>query len=130
MPKLNHPRGRADVAHAGLPALVSETDPNDVEILWDEMAPVVDQVGQRISDNLAASNAQAAELEQGIMDQVQQAIAKGPPPMPAMPQQNVARDMMAQSARQALRMVQDPKMRRMMIEQYRAAGIEIDDADL
>ena len=125
MPKLKHPRGRADVAHAGLPALVSETDPNDVEILWDELAPVMDQVGQRISDSLAASNAQAAELEQGIVDQVQQAIAKGPPP--AMPQRNVAQDMMAQSAKQALRLVQDPKMRKMMIEQYRAAGIEIDD---
>jgi hypothetical protein len=128
MRKMNHPRGRADVAHAGLPALVSESDPNEVEILWDEMTPVMDQVGQRIADTLAASNAQAAELEQGIMDQVQQAITQGPPP--AMPQQNVAQEMMARSAKQALRLVQDPKMRRMMIEQYRAAGIEIDDADV
>ena len=73
-----------------------------------------------------------------MMDQIQAAIAKGPPPMPAgpptppapgIPQQGAAQEMMAQSAKQALRFVQDPKMRKMMIEQYRAAGIEIDDPD-
>jgi hypothetical protein len=95
MRKLKHPRMRADVAGSGLPALVSNTDPNDVEILWEELPPVLDQVGQRISDSLAASAAEAEVLERGMMDQVQEAIAKGPPPMP-----------------------------------YRAAGIEIDDADL
>lgn len=139
MPKLKHPRMRADVARSGLPALVSDTDANDVEILWDQLPSVLDQVGQRMSDSLAASGAQAAELERGMMEQVQEAIAKGPPPMPSvpptppapgMPQQGAAHDMLIQSAKQALRFVQDPAMRKMMIEQYRAAGIEIDDADL
>ena len=37
MPKLKHPRRRGDIAGAGLPALVWTTDPNDVEILWDEL---------------------------------------------------------------------------------------------
>jgi hypothetical protein len=138
MPKLKHPRMRADVAGSGLPALVSTTDANDVEILWEELPSVLDQVGQRISDSLAASGAQAEELERGMMEQVQEAIAKGPPPMPSvqptppapgMPQQGAAQEMMIQSAKQALRFVQDPAMRKMMIEQYRAAGIEIDDAD-
>jgi len=126
MPKLKHPRMRADVARSGLPALVSNTDPNDVEILWEELPSVMDQVGRRMSDSFAASQAQAAELESGMMQHVQEAIAKGPP---AMPQQNVAHDMLIQSAKQALQFVQDPAMRKMMIEQYRAAGIEIDDAD-
>jgi hypothetical protein len=127
MPKLKRPPGHADVARSGLPALVSIGDPNDVEILWDELPSVLDQVGQRMSDSLAASNAQADELERGMMDQVQQAIAKGPPPMPAVP--DMGHDMLIQSAKQALRFVHDPAMRKMMIEQYRAAGIEIDDAD-
>ena len=126
MPKLKHPRMRADVAGSGLPALVSNTDPNDVEILWEELPSVMDQVSRRMSDSFAASQAQAAELESGMMQQVQEAIAEGPPPMP---QQNVAHDMVIQSAKQALRFVQDPAMRKMMIEQYRAAGIEIDDTD-
>jgi hypothetical protein len=124
MQKLKHPRMRADVAGSGLPALVSNTDPNDVEILWEELPSALDQVGQRISDSLAASGAEAEVLERGMMNQVQEAIAKGTPPMP---QQGAAQEMMIQSAKQALRFVQDPAMRKMMIEQYRAAGIEIED---
>ena len=38
------PSGRGDIAGAGLPALVSDTDPNDVEILWDELPSALDQV--------------------------------------------------------------------------------------
>ena len=137
MPKLKHPRGRGDIAGAGLPALVSETDPNDVEILWDELPSALDQVGQRISDGLAASNAQAEELERGhhgTRSRRRSPRARRrcrPPTHPAGPgiPPGAAQEMMAQSAKQALRFIQDPKMRKMMIEQYRAAGIEIDDAD-
>jgi hypothetical protein len=35
--------------------------------------------------------------------------------------------MAAESAKTALSMIQDPAQRKMIIEQYRAAGIQIDD---
>ena len=38
--------------------------------------------------------------------------------------------MMAQNAKAALAFTKDPAMRKLLIEQYRAAGIEIDEEDL
>jgi hypothetical protein len=36
------------------------------------------------------------------------------------------RQLAADNARRALKYVQDPKMRKMLIDQYRAAGIDVD----
>ena len=80
-----------------LPALVSDADRADVEIRWDELAGR----DQQLSDRVAGSHA---------------------PP-------SVAADQMAQlavdNAKRALQYVQDPKLRRMLIDQYRAAGIDV-----
>jgi hypothetical protein len=47
--KLKRPRAAAAVKTGGIPALVSSTDPNDVELLWSELPSVGDQIGDRIS---------------------------------------------------------------------------------
>lgn len=133
--KFKRPRKRGDVAGAGLPALVSVTDPNDVEILWDELPSIEDQVGQRIADGLAASQAEQQQLQQGMSEAIEQAIAAGPPqslPTPGAPPAGgqlppAMREMMAQNAKQALAMVKDPAQRKMLLDSYRAAGIEIDE---
>ena len=137
--KFKQPRGRGDVAGAGLPALVSATDPNDVEILWDDMPSVENQLGQRIADRMHEAEAgmqQTAAMEQQMMEAVQRASAAPPGPagpnaapvaaaMGQMPPEMKA--MMAQNAKLALQVVKDPDQRRMLIEQYRIAGIPIDD---
>jgi hypothetical protein len=131
--RFNVPSDQGDVAGAGLPALVSSTDPNDLEVLWDELPSLQSQIGQRISDGLEGVQAEQEAVEQGMTEAIQRAIAAGPPKTmpasaPGMPQPgSEAREMMLQNAKQALQFVKDPAMRKMMIDQYRAAGIEIDE---
>lgn len=84
-PKFKWPQGKADYAGIGLPALVSATDPTHVEILWDEVPSLEEQISQRVSDALQG---QAAQMEQ-------------------------AEEMQGQ----------------MLIKQYRAAGIRVEEAD-
>ena len=102
-PRLKRPRNVADVNKSGFPALVSSTDPTDVEILWDEMPSAKDQVNER--------------LNQAMQNALQNAMPAG------------TQEAMAANAVRALKMM-PPAQRQMMIQQYRAAGIEIDEADL
>ena len=136
--KFRFPRkSRTDYTGAGYPALVSERDPNDIEILWDEVPSVESQLSDRIASSMAlAESRQAAMTEQwqaalgqagadaaggGMSPEGGQAFAGAMAPE--------IRKLAADSARRALQYVQDPAMRKMMIDQYRAAGIEIPDEE-
>jgi hypothetical protein len=114
-PELDIPKLHADVADAGIPALVSAGDPNEVEVLWDELPPVMEQVGQRITDALQGVSA-SMEAEQTAHRQLMEGMG--------------IQQQMAASAKQVLAAITDPGQRRMMIEQYRAMGIEVDEEDL
>ena len=132
--KFRFPRkSRTDYTGAGYPALVSESDPNDVEILWDEIPSVQSQLSDRIASSMAlAESRQAATTEQwqAALDQAGADAAGG-----GMSTEGGADfagamgpdmcKLAADSARRALQYVQDPVMRKTMIDQYRAAGIEI-----
>jgi hypothetical protein len=135
--RFKKPSNKGDAAGAGLPALVSATDPTDVEVLWDELPSLESQIDQRISDGMqaaAAGMAEENEMREQMMDAVQKA-SKDPGATPApgagtMPQLAPGmQEMMAQNAKQALQFVKDPAMRKVLIEQYRAAGIPVDEGD-
>ena len=130
------PRGRHDLFSAGLPAHVSELDPNDVVVLWDEVATDQSQLDSKVAEQMqgvtdtmqqtvaAAQQAMAQQLQQPTPGQpapVQPGFAANPGLSPQM------RDMMVQNAQMALRTVTDPGMRAMLIQQYRLAGIPIDE---
>jgi hypothetical protein len=100
--KFKFPHLQADVSGAGLPALVSERDPNDVEVLWDELPSLGRQLATRMSDSPARTS---------------------PVTVPQM------RQLAADNAKRTLQFVQDPAQRQMLIEQYRAAGIVLDEGD-
>jgi hypothetical protein len=132
--KFKIPRtSRIDYTGAGYPALVSRSDPNDVEILWDEVPSVESQVSDRIAGSMAVAESRRAAMS----EQWQEALAQagGDAAGGGMSPEGGAafagamgpemRKLAADSARQALQYVQDPAMRKTMIEQYRAAGIEI-----
>jgi hypothetical protein len=134
--KFKEPRKKADVSGAGLPALVSSTDPSVVEVLWDELPSLTDQLGQRIADKMGAAAAgmrEEAEMRDEMADAVKRASAN-PPVAPPAPDVAAVPDLapgmqetMAQSAKQALKFVKDPAQRKMLIDQYRALGITIED---
>jgi hypothetical protein len=129
--KFNSPRGRGDASGAGLPALVSSSDPNEIEVLWDELPSIESQIGQRVADGMQAAEAGMAasgEMEGQMADAIQRAAAGSPPPAAGIgglsPEMKT---MMAQNAKLALQSTKDPAMRKMLIDQYRLAGIELDE---
>jgi hypothetical protein len=109
--KLKVPQGRIEITGAGLPALVSATDPHDVTVLWDEVPSAMGQVETRLGD---------------AMGQVQQAMSAPPQTMPqfADPQ---FQQTMVEGAKRALSMISDPAQRAALIQQYRAAGIMVEE---
>jgi hypothetical protein len=132
--KFKFPHLQADVAGAGLPALVSESDPNDIEMLWDELPSLGSQVATRISDSLTRTS-QATAMQEQISGALGQA---GTDPQGAIPASGAGalgavapqmRQLAADNARRTLQFVQDPAQRQMLIEQYRAAGIVLDEGD-
>jgi hypothetical protein len=118
--KFKFPHLQADVGRAGLPALVSESDPTDVEVLWDELPSPGSQIATRMSDSVADAQARTSQAI-GAMP------ASGAAGLDALPPQ--MRQLAADNARRTLQFVQDPAQRQMLIEQYRAAGIVLDEGD-
>jgi hypothetical protein len=109
--KFKVPRGRIEITGAGLPALVSISDPNAVTVLWDELPSAMSQVETRMGD---------------AMSQVQAAMTAPPQTMPqfADPQ---FQQTMVEGAKRALSMISDPAQRAALIQQYRAAGIMVEE---
>jgi hypothetical protein len=127
-PKFDHREGKGAAPGAGLPAAVSASDPTDVEILWDEMLSVKDFGRQATAAAMQATQAQLAAFQQGAASVPPHGSAPGPaasPQTPALPPE--MKKMMAANAKQALAFIKDPAMRKTMIAQYRAAGIEVDE---
>jgi hypothetical protein len=136
--KFKYPRLQRDLTGAGLPALVSAGDPNDVEILWDEVGSVESQLATRISDSSRDADQRTSQLGamgQQITDAVERAGTDAPAAVPApgaAALEGLApemRQMAADNAKRTLQFVQDPAQRRMLVEQYRAAGIILDEGD-
>jgi hypothetical protein len=132
--KFKFPHLQADVTGAGLPALVSDSDPNDVKVLWDELPTLGSQLGTRMSDSLARAS-QTTEMEEQISGALGQAgtDSQGPTAAPgAAAADSLApqmRQLAVDNAKRTLQFVQDPAQRKMLIEQYRAAGIVLDEGD-
>ncbi|MGH2883179.1 MAG: hypothetical protein ACRDPA_10860 [Solirubrobacteraceae bacterium] len=94
-----------------LPALVSAADPAEPEILWAEVPSHDAQLSERFAGSRAAQQARAAQVD---------VLAQQGRRQPEQMQQ-----LAAESAKRALQYVTDPAMRKMLIDQYRAAGIDI-----
>ncbi len=124
------PAGKGDYAGAGLPALVSNSDPTDVEILWDEVPSLEGQIAQRFDDSMKDQRdrlAQAHQMQEQMIEAARGADSK-PGSAPASPV-GPAAEMMAENAKRTLAYVKDPAMREMLIKQYRAAGIRIEEGE-
>ena len=99
-----------------LPAVVSAEDPTDVEILWGEVPTHEAQLADRISGALETQQARSAALTDAAAE-----IASDPRAMASQMQQ-----LAADNAKRTLLFVKDPAMRKQLIDQYKAAGIDVD----
>jgi hypothetical protein len=114
-----------------LPALVSADRPSELEILWNEVPSHDEQLQDRVAGSIAAQQERAAMVAD--FSRAQMAALNQPPGVADEPAASDSSapgldmaGLAAENARRTLRFVQDPEMRRMLIEQYRAAGIDID----
>ena len=195
------PRRQSDITGGGLPALVSATDPTEVEVLWDDVPSVAAQLADRVSASMSAAQDRMAR-QQSIGAQIMAAmqeyhstdprrspirsprrtrpfrersradpVADVPPAQANMAESRAVRpderayppagpaataypgraaspmaftsaasasgaglpalapqmrEMMIDNLRRTLRYVADPAQRRMILDQYRALGIDID----
>jgi hypothetical protein len=124
----------------------------DIEIRWDEMTPLGDQIAGRMADPARASNQLLAALSEQIQAATAQATAAAEPgapedhqpdvstaanpagmPAPAAglpPQARQARQIMIENLRRSLQYVTSPRQRQMMLDQYRAMGIDLTPEEL
>jgi hypothetical protein len=150
------PRTQSEIADSGLPALVSTTDPNDVEVQWEDVPSVAAQLADRMSASLSAAQDRMAR-QQSLAAQIMATVPSrqsrepgGSPPayppagpattafppagtgaMPVTGSRLAAlaprrREMMIDNLRRTLPYVGDPAQRRMILDQYRALGVDID----
>ena len=137
IPKFKHKGGKGVALGAGIPALVSSSDPSDVEILWDELPSVREQVQETMAEATGVMQERMAAATQQMNEAMQQA---SPPPPPAPGEANAPqvpaetpgvspqmKEMMLKNAKMAISAAPNDQMRQMIIEQYRLAGIPIDE---
>ena len=68
-------KSRTDYTGAGYPALVSQSDPNDVEVLWDEVPSVQSQLSDRIASSMALAESRNAAMTEHWQEALGQAGA-------------------------------------------------------
>jgi hypothetical protein len=133
--KFDHKSGKAVDQGAGLPALVSTSDPNDVEVQWGEMLSVKEHDRQTAARAMEETSKHAAALSEGLSraaegNPMTPPEGIGPGTQPNIPQLTPEmKEMMKANAKASLAAV-PPAMRQMMIQQFKAAGIELDESDL
>lgn len=136
-PKLKIPSRVFGIVGGALPALVSTRDPKDVEIDFDALGSIGDQIGQRMANSMEAASTSTADMTAAMETRIAEAM-KNPPTLPAGAMAGAGatgnpglspdmQKMMADNAKLALSSVTDPAMRKMLIDQYKLAGITIED---
>lgn len=129
VPDFKVPRGRS-LLFGPLQAVVSAADPRSVDVLWDEAPTLTDMISDRAAESARRTNEQTAAIAEHIRAASEQALRQYPtapaypvPGAPRVPPQ--MREVLVNNLRMALRYVSDPGQRQMMIDQYRAMGVEI-----
>lgn len=135
LPKFHHKSGRGVALGAGLPALVSVSDSADIEVLWDELPSLRDQRRQTAAEARQLGQASLAAAAEQMEEATHQAKASAasasssPPPgtagAPGLTPE--MKQMMLSNAKMAIAAAPNAEIRQMIIQQYRLAGIPIDE---
>ena len=136
-PNFKHKGGKGIALGAGLPALVSSSDPSDIEILWDELPSVKEQAQETMAEATGVMQDRMAAATQQMNAAMQQVSPPPAPPpgganAPQVPAETPGvspqmKEMMLKNAKMAISAAPNDQMRQMIIEQYRLAGIPIDE---
>ncbi len=128
-------KGGKGVAHgAGIPALVSSSDPSQIEVLWNEFPSRREQLQETVAEARQVAEASLAAAAEQLEEATRQAGARiasaSSPPQASTGPPGVTPEMkamMLQSAKLAISTAPNAEIRRLIIEQCRLAGIPIDE---
>lgn len=136
VPNFHHKSGKGLAIGAGLPALVSESDPSEIEVLWNELPSRREQLSETIAEARELSQnrvaAMAEQMEEATRQMSLRATGAGSPQPPSAPAATPGltpelKEMMLKNAKVAVSAAPNAQMRQMIVEQYRLAGIPIDE---
>ncbi|MEO5919739.1 MAG: hypothetical protein ABIQ01_01210 [Pseudolysinimonas sp.] len=133
LPKFKEPASRLAVPGEPMPALVSATDRQDVEIIWSEMAGLGDQIAARIADSASGNDQMFAAMNHEVETATAQAASTAAPMAgmgTGMGMSGDARQVMVDNLKRSLMSIPDPAMRQQVINQYRAMGIDMTPEEL
>jgi hypothetical protein len=118
--KFDHKKGKAATGYmAAMPALVSATDRDDLEVQWDELLSLRQMRKQ--GKQMAAERIAALQQQQAAVMQAASAPMAPPTGLDHM-------ESLKHSARVALEAAGDSPYRKAVIDQFRSVGVKISDA--
>ena len=105
--------------------------PQDVEILWDELAGLGEQVAARASDSMAANTKLIDAMSEQIQAATEQAVAApGGPSMAGTGMPPAMRAMLVDNLKRSMVNMTDPAKRQQLLDQYKAMGLDISPDEL
>ena len=131
LPKFKIPHRHLLIPGEPMDVLVKAADRQDVEILWSELAGLADQVAARASDSVQANNKLVAAMSEQIQAATAAATATpGTTPMAGTGVPPAMRQMLVDNLKRSLMNVSDPAKRQLVLDQYKAMGVEISPEEL
>jgi hypothetical protein len=131
LPKFKIPHRHLLIPGEPMDVLVKSADRQDVEILWSELAGIADQVAARASDSVQANSKLVAAMSEQIQAATAAATATpGATPMAGTGVPPAMRQMLVDNLKRSLMNVSDPAKRQLVLDQYKAMGVEITPEEL
>jgi hypothetical protein len=130
--KFKIPRKHHSIPGEPIPATVSASDPQKVEILWDEAPGLMDQVAARMADSSQATGKVQEAMQAQYQAAADQAMANPAATAASAPigMPPAARQMMIDNLKRSLTYVTDPAQRELMLNQYSTMGLDITPEEL
>ena len=130
LPKFKVPRNHTLIPGEPMDVLVKSADRQDVEILWSELAGIGDQIAARASDTVKANSKLVAAMSEQIEAATAAATANPGAPMAGTGVPPAMRQMLVDNLKRSLMNVNDPAKRQLVLDQYKAMGVEISPEEL
>ena len=129
LPKFKVPKSHLTLPGEPMPAAVSGSDRQDVEILWSDMTGLGDQIAARISDTSRASSQLDAAMSRQVEAATAAAVTTGAP-FAAPGMSSDMRQVMIDNLKRSLSSIPDPAQRQQVLDQYRVMGLDIKPEEL
>jgi hypothetical protein len=131
LPKFKVPRKQVVIPGEAMDVVVKTADRQNVEILWSESAGIADVVAARMADATSANSKLMAAMGEQIQAATAAAAATpGGSPMAGTGMPPAMRAMLVDNLKRSLLYTNDPAKRQLVLDQYKAMGLDISPEEL